>query len=213
MTPDPELSPGRRRIVESLKTLGPSTPVQLAERLGLTAVAVRQHLAGLEALELVASAPLPTEGRGRPPSAWRLTSEAMALFPDRHGELTVGLIDAIRDAVGGAGLERILDARGAAQSAQYATRIPEADLRARVEALAALRSQEGYMAEVRSEPDGSLLLIEHHCPICVAATSCLGLCRVELDVFQSALGPTADVERVAHLLDGDARCVYRIRGA
>ena len=35
--------------------------------------------------------------------------------------------------------------------------------------LAEQRAEEGYMAEVKRHPDGSLLLIENHCPICVAA--------------------------------------------
>ena len=33
------------------------------------------------------------------------------------------------------------------------------------------------MAEVEPQDDGSLLLIENHCPICAAATSCQSFCR------------------------------------
>ena len=55
-----------------------------------------------------------------------------------------------------------------------------------------------------------MLLIEHHCPICNAATECQSLCRSELDVFRAALGDDAQVVREQHLLSGDTRCVYRI---
>ena len=54
------------------------------------------------------------------------------------------------------------------------------------------------------------LLIEHHCPICVAATSCQGLCHSELELFRAALGPEVTVAREQHLLSGDTRCAYRI---
>ena len=54
-------------------------------------------------------------------------------------------------------------------------------------ALAERRSTEGYLAEVVTDDD-DLILIEHHCPICTAATSCQGLCRSELEVFRAALG-------------------------
>jgi predicted ArsR family transcriptional regulator len=79
-----------------------------------------------------------------------------------------------------------------------------------VSALAKQRSVEGYMAEAR--PDGDdMLLIEHHCPVCSAASACAGLCRGELDLFRGVLGPDVMVERTQHLLAGDARCVYRIQ--
>jgi hypothetical protein len=35
--------------------------------------------------------------------------------------------------------------------------------------LARIREEEGYMAEWNPEQDGSLFLIENHCPICAAA--------------------------------------------
>ncbi len=207
-----ELSPARRRVAESLKTDGASTASEIAARLELTPVAVRQHLQGLEQQALVTSEQQAAEGRGRPSRRWRLTPRAMTLFPDRHGELTVGLIDAIRESLGDEALDRIVDTRGAAQVRQYSAQMPppSASLHARVKALAAQRTREGYMAEVRRAGRGTYLLIENHCPICAAATACLSLCRVELDVFRATLGPGVSVERESHLLDGDERCVYRI---
>ena len=35
------------------------------------------------------------------------------------------------------------------------------------------------MADVESLPDGSFRLIEHHCPICIAAEACQGFCGAE----------------------------------
>ena len=105
-------------------------------------------------------------------------------------------------------------AREARQLAAYRQVIPApraAPLPQRVAALARQRSAEGYMAEAR--PDGdAMLLVEHHCPVCQAAAACTGLCRGELDLFRSVLGTDVDIERTQHLLAGDARCVYRIRG-
>ena len=54
--------------------------------------------------------------------------------------------------------------------------------------LARVRTEEGYMAEVRGDKNGSYLLIENHCPICAAANSCQGFCSTELDLFRSVLG-------------------------
>jgi predicted ArsR family transcriptional regulator len=110
------------------------------------------------------------------------------------------------------GLQRVIEARTARQLASLRAVLPtEAPLQARVEALAHQRTSEGYMAEVRDGGDGSLLLLEHHCPICDAAQSCQAFCSTELELFADALGPNAEVQREEHLLSGDLRCVYRVR--
>jgi predicted ArsR family transcriptional regulator len=78
-----------------------------------------------------------------------------------------------------------------------------------VRALAQQRTAEGYMADVQCDGD-AVILVEHHCPICTAATACPGFCRSELELFRDTLGPRVTVERTAHLLAGDVRCAYRI---
>ncbi len=202
----------KERLLLALKMKGPQTAAALARRMGVTSTAVRQHLADLQADRLVSF-----EGErgkvGRPRRVWRVaeTPEAQARFPDSHAELTVGIIAAARDAFGEEGLDRLIERRGELQAEQYAQGIPrDGSLEQRVGALARIRREEGYMAEWKRQPDGSFLLIENHCPICVAAESCQSLCRVEQDLFRSALGPDALVERSEHMLSGERRCVYRI---
>lgn len=206
----------KRRLLDLLKRRSPLAVKEAATSLGVTAMAVRQHLADFEARGLVEGRVDDPGGRpGRPTTRWLLTDLAVELFPDRHSDLTLELLDAIREAVGEEGLDRVIDARGRRQVDAYRALLPRrrASLRRRVEALADQRTAEGYMAEVKEDDDGSHLLIEHHCPVCEAATSCTGICRAELDVFRQALGAGVSVEREQHLLSGDERCVYRIRRA
>jgi predicted ArsR family transcriptional regulator len=208
----PEVTDAKRRVLDRLKRVDGATAPDLAVELGLTEAAVRQHLDGLEANGLVARRDRPSSGRGRPPVEWFLTGMAAELFPDRHGDLTVELIDAVRSALGEEGLDRVVEARAAQQLGSYRAELPEpgaAPLGRRVGALARRRSVEGYMAETRRDGD-AWMLIEHHCPVCEAAQSCAGLCRTELELFQAALGPDVEVERTQHLLSGDARCGYRV---
>ncbi len=209
-----QITMAKRRILDQLKRSGPRKAAQVAATLGLTDVAVRQHLLALETRGLVEQTREAPDGRGRPATLWTISSQAQALFPNHHAELTVGLIAATRRALGEEGLQRVVACRGEEQIESYRRIMPggDAPLADRVEALARQRSAEGYMAEVRPDGEGGWLLIEHHCPICEAAQSCVGLCSSELHVFQQTLGPDAHVERTQHLLSGDDRCVYRIRG-
>ena len=85
-------------------------------------MAVRQHLLALEADGLVESAARPPQGRGRPSVAWRIAEAAAAVFPDAHAELTVGLIGAIREAVGEPGLRRIVEVRARAPKISFSPR-------------------------------------------------------------------------------------------
>jgi predicted ArsR family transcriptional regulator len=185
------------------------TRPELAARFDLTPEAVRQHLVELADHGLVRSSPRASTGAGRPPVEWSLTDLAMDLFPDRHGDLTVSLIESIRSTMGEEGLEAIVAARTAEQANDYRARLAETS--DAVQALARIRSDEGYMAEVVDADDGrARLLVEHHCPICDAARACQGLCRSELELFRTVLGSTVTVNREQHLLSGDERCVYRI---
>ena len=208
------LTGAKRRVLERLKRTGRATAGDLARSLGLTAVAIRQHLLALERGRLVTSSTPAPAGRGRPSIVWSLTPLANEVFPDRHSDLTVDLISAARAAFGEEGLERIVAQRARQQTRAYRDRLARAPaLKDKVKALAAQRTAEGYMAEMRRDPDGGYLLVEHHCPICEAATSCTGLCSAELEVFQKSLGRGVRVERSEHLLSDGDRCVYRIRPA
>ena len=200
----------RRAITKLLKTEGPTDSAKLAETLGLTTMAVRQHLYALQSEGLVTAEERPVP-IGRPAKFWRLTAEADRLFPEAYAELSVALIDSIKESFGDDGLDRVLASRCVRQQTDYQKRIRPGDpLEKKLKALARVRTEEGYMAEVRKEDDGSFLLVENHCPICAAANACQGFCSTELDLFRSVLGPTVTVERVQHIIAGDLRCVYRV---
>ncbi len=211
-----ELSTAKRRIIERLKRADTATAPELAAEFGLTDTAIRQHLEALEGAELVERVGAPSSthaagiGRGRPPVHWRLAASASSLFADRHSDLTVDLIDSIRDALGEEALEAVVRTRAERQLATYRVAIDGgASVSDRVHRIAELRSAEGYLAEA-VEGDGHMTLVEHHCPIRDAADSCAGLCSAELNLFQRALGSDVTVAREQHVLDGGQRCAYRI---
>ncbi|MGE5245365.1 MAG: helix-turn-helix transcriptional regulator [Betaproteobacteria bacterium] len=211
----PETSPEgktRRAIVKLLKTEGPLDSARLARRLRLTPMAVRQHLYALQGQKLVTA----EERRGplgRPAKHWQLTREADRLFPDAYAELSVSLIDAIGAALGPSGVQKVLGSRLAVQRSAYEGRLASAtSLKEKLRELARIRTEEGYMADVRREGH-AYLFIERHCPICAAAQSCQGFCSTELDLFRSVLGPHVSIERTEHIVSGGRRCVYRVAEA
>ena len=205
--------PSRQVIVRLLKQQGPSDSEALAAQLGISAMAVRQHLYALRAQKLVT---YQEEQRpiGRPAKMWSLTPAAESHFPDAHAGLTVNLLNAAEQTFGEQGVKRVVSRCAEQQIEAYRSRIPaRASLQKRLATLISIRNEEGYMAEVQRQPDGSFLLIENHCPISAAANTCPKLCDAELEVFRAILGVGVVIERTEHMLAGARRCVYRIRTA
>lgn len=199
-----------QRILMVLKMHGPQTAPGLGKRLSISGEAVRQQLVRLSEDGLVVGRS-EARGVGRPSQFWELTPTGNAQFPDTHADLTVQLLHTIRTTLGEPALEAIIVVREKETLASYHAKLESMSaLRERVEHLARIRSAEGYMADWQEAADGSLLLIENHCPICAAATACQGFCRSELAVFKSVLGPGVHVERVEHILTGARRCAYKI---
>ncbi|NYT33034.1 metalloregulator ArsR/SmtB family transcription factor [Rhizobium sp. WYCCWR 11128] len=197
------------RILILIKTDGPQLAAAIGDALGISGEAARQQLSKMAEEGLVEPVTVAAAGRGRPRQLWYLTASGNRQFPDGHAELTANLLGTLLEQLGPAALNTVISAREAETLKRYRQELsPAHDLAARVEALAGIRTREGYMADHWQEPDGSFMLVENHCPICAAATACAGFCRSELETFRAVLG--AKVERSEHILAGARRCAYRI---
>ena len=198
-----------QRIIELLKTQGPLTAKALAQELSVTTMGVRQHMLALEESGDVVfqdeKAP-----RGRPTRFWALTQKTNSHFADRHEELTVQLIDSVIAVFGDDGFEKLITNREESSMRSY--RLALADrfgVQEKLEKLAEIRCDEGYMATVEQEED-FFWLLENHCPICAAATKCINFCRSELQLFQSLLSDVAVISREEHIIEGARRCAYKV---
>jgi predicted ArsR family transcriptional regulator len=201
---------GATRVLHAIKASGPQSAETIAKRLKVTVVAARQQLGRLLEKGLVAFEDR-REGVGRPKRFWSLTDAGNAQFPDSHAAVAVDLLRAIETSFGDAGLDKVIGERERVMRKLYAERLrPARNLADRAKLLAEQRSEEGYMAEARRLPNGEMLLIENHCPICVAAKACQGFCRSELSLFRDVLGSEVKVEREEHILTGARRCAYRL---
>ncbi|MGK5036774.1 helix-turn-helix transcriptional regulator [Janthinobacterium sp. LB3P118] len=193
-----------------LKLRGPQTAQQLAALLEITSMGARRQLEAAQDKGLVAFEDV-ADKVGRPSRRWALTREGHARYPDRHAELTLELITQVKALFGDEGLDKLIGARERSSELAYGRLVdPQLALAHRVDSLARARDGEGYMAHAERQDDGSVLLVENHCPICAAATACQNFCRSELAIFQRVLGDDCTVERSEYLLEGGRRCVYRI---
>src|SRR3954454_7408473 len=202
----------RRDLLLRLRLEGPSSPDQLAERLGASRTGVLQQLRALEAANLVTRQTV-RHGVGRPRHLYDVTPDAQDLFPSNYDALASGLLAAI-EAVGG---DDLLDQGFAARRRQLGARVREqmservaadAPLADRVRELAVIQANNGYLAGAVSAVDGTVRLREHNCAIYNIAKGSPAACQAELALFTEVLG--ADVVREEHIASGDRCCSYRI---
>jgi len=205
-----ESQSGDSRLLYLIKSRGPLSTQAVASALAITLPGARKHLKALLDKDLVTFEDV-ARSVGRPKRLWRLTPRADRRFPDTHAALTLEIIGSARQIFGEQGLDRLISERERVMTERYRAALAACrSLSERVGRLAALRSDEGYMAEAQPLAGGGFLLVENHCPICAAARACQGFCRSELRLFAAALGPHARIERGEHILSGARRCAYLI---
>ncbi|HEV7774133.1 MAG TPA: helix-turn-helix domain-containing protein [Conexibacter sp.] len=211
-----ELPATRRALLIALRKRGEARAEELAEQLDVTVSAVRQHLQGLAAADLVAHREERT-GPGRPRHVYRLAPAAEALFPRSYGELTVELLDYIGDEDPDL-IARAFERRRRARVERTRERLAGLDFDARVAEVARVLDEDGYLAEVErleggpgdSDTDGGWRILEHNCAILAVAQRYGHACGSEIAFLREVL-PDADVTRVSHILTGAHACTYEVR--
>src|SRR5690349_12623551 len=85
----------RQEILTCLKIHGSMTAEELAQELGISQVAVRQHLTSLEAEDPI-DIQIERKGLGRPAHRYFLTARGDETFPRHYDSLANGLLDELR---------------------------------------------------------------------------------------------------------------------
>ncbi len=201
----------REQVAGSILTHGPSTAAALAERLGLTAAAIRRHLDVLEDQGLVESREQRVygpRGRGRPAKVFALTDAGRAKFYTAYDELAITALSFLQRTAGSAAVEEFAAERLTGIEARYAQAVTAAGPEVSpVQALAAALTAEGYAASTQPAGAGEQLC-QHHCPVAHVAERFPELCEAETAAFSRVLG--VHVQRLATIAHGDGVCTTHV---
>ena len=198
----------KREVLLRLKRAGEVDLETLARQLGLSKMAVYRHVKDLEGAGLVERSTRRI-GVGRPRLTLRLAPGASSIFPKAYASITCAVLEFVERKMGREAVEAALRSRQASVLPEYVSKVRSDDLRGRVQELATLRDQEGYMAEVRGGAKGRFELFEYNCPIVAIAEKYGEACEVENDLFRRVL--KADVETTHRVVAGDHVCRFLIR--
>jgi DeoR family transcriptional regulator, suf operon transcriptional repressor len=184
------------------------TAKNLAAKLGVSLNAVRHHLRELEAEGLVYYE-REHRGVGAPVFVYRLSTTGDALFPRHYEETLTALLDRIAQREGRAAAVALLEEHVAELARRLAAELEGAPPDARLDIVARVRSEQGYMAEASAHAPGTGVLSEHNCALHAVAERFPEVCAAEARLLGEVL--RADVERRAHILRGCPSCEYHVR--
>jgi DeoR family suf operon transcriptional repressor len=196
----------RGDILVELKRSQPLTARDLADRLGVSANAIRHHLKELEAEQLVVYG-REQRGVGAPTFAFRLSPQGEAQFPKRYEQALTDMLERVAETQGRSATVAMLEGEFAQLSRRVAAAVENAAPAERLAAVARALSEAGYMAEW-DEREGRFRLAEHNCALRAVAERFPEICAAEEKFLQRVLSAT--VERRQHIVSGCNTCEYAI---
>jgi predicted ArsR family transcriptional regulator len=197
----------RQQILDLLRRNGQMTAAELSAALGIGAVGVRQHIALLDRDGLVHTAAV-RRGVGRPSHLYALTPAAEALFPRRYDRLLIDALEYIAEQGGPDAVDQLFARRRRTLAEQYGPRLASKNRAEQVAELAAVLTEQGYMCEWETLPNGGFALIEHNCPVDCVARDYRQACSHELTLYQDLLG--VPLVREELISEGGTCCRYRL---
>ena len=213
----PELLEGRTRdaVARLILQSGPLTAAVLADRLALSAAAIRRHLDALvsegvltEVEPRVTGRP---RGRGRPARAYALTDAGRARFAHAYDDLASTALRYLRQTGGEDAVRAFAEHRASTLADRIRSRMPAEGTSAdRVAGVAAALTDEGYAANSEPAVHG-LQICQHHCPVAHVAAEFPELCEAETRALAEVLGTY--VQRLATIAHGDGVCTTHVPAA
>ncbi|MFO1007942.1 MAG: MarR family transcriptional regulator [Planctomycetaceae bacterium] len=195
-----------REFLADLRKSGRSTVQSLCDRLGVTATAIRQRLARLQAMGLITREASKGE-RGRPSHFYVVTTEGLRELGDNYRDLALMLWDEITRIEEHEVRAKLIERLRERLVQLYGRNVRAASLEDRFEELRGLLTTLGFDVEL-SQSTGELLPIlrENHCPYHDLASRDASICDLEQTVFSEVLG--VPMERIQCCRDGDQCCEF-----
>jgi predicted ArsR family transcriptional regulator len=200
-------NPTRQRIIMLLKKAGQMTVAELSKAMGITPMAVRQHLMSLERKRIV-EYEAKKYGIGRPLFLYRLTDRANEIFPNAHTDFLMEVLRTIENMDGREKVDDVFQKISRSHLDEKTRSLHGIeDFTERLIAFTEVLSKDGYLVELE-EKDDTFEIKQFNCLLTSVVREYPETCSMELDLYREVLGK--DLARSQCQKDGGAACVYVI---
>jgi predicted ArsR family transcriptional regulator len=198
----------RDLVLRTLLTRPRCTINELAEKVGISPISIRHHIASLEAEGLIGCEDI-RHGVGRPRQVFFLTETGVEQFPTRYVQLTIRLLEHLKETMPEAMISKLFTqmALDLAKDLSEGTETKNLSMKERLNLVKALLRREGFSIEWEQLED-SYQIHEASCPYYYIGQNHPEVCAVDQILISTVLSVPA--EKVKCILNGDNNCTYVI---
>jgi predicted ArsR family transcriptional regulator len=197
----------RMEVLELLRRKGRSSAETIANDLGVTPNAVRQHLTNLEREGLVVSQP-ERSGRGRPSLLFALTERADSVFPKRYGQLASMVLQEVQEMGGPDALDEVFARIAGRHAAAIEKDISGMAFDEKMQKVVSWIGRAGTLVEQTEDPEGIRVTI-HNCPFRNTALKFPQVCTITPQLISRLTG--AAISQSASIHRRDPYCSFVVQ--
>jgi DeoR family suf operon transcriptional repressor len=199
--------PTREKLFNTLRTKGQSTVSELADSLRITPVAVRHHLATLQAEGMV-DVREEKHGVGRPRQVYKLSPSAMGRDPTKYYQFTNLLLKQLKENLSPDTVNKLLIEVASSIASEWKKQLDDLPMPERIHRLGNLLSEEGFVARVEEAGPGRYILTELSCPFARISLAHPEICFLDETILSQVLD--TPIERTSCIRAGSDSCTYLI---
>lgn len=203
-----EKYPSETRILIALKGEKALRLSELSERMGITKMAVLNHIKKLESEGLIERR-LVKSSVGRPYYVFKTKDKSKEQIADSNAWVLDGLLEYLEKTGNGELAEGFLKERYRKIKEEYQNRLSKVRKDDRINELLKIREEENYFPELKSTGSGSYELLEYNCPIFKISNRFGIACSLETSLFSSVLDST--VTATHRQVNGSDVCRFLIK--
>lgn len=189
----------RMEVLELLRRKGRCSAETIANDLGVTPNAVRQHLTNLEREGFVISQPERSR-RGRPALLFALTEKADSVFPKRYGQLASMVLQEVQEMGGPRALDDLFARVADRHAASIEHELDGLDFEEKMRRIVAWIGRAGTLAEQSETPEGVKVTI-HNCPFRNTALKFPQVCSITPQLISRLTGAPVSQSESIHRRD------------
>jgi len=198
----------RDLVLRTLLSQPRCTINELAEKVGISPISIRHHIASLEAEGLIACED-ERHGVGRPRKVFFLTEQGIEQFPTRYVQLTLRLLEHLKETMSEAMINKLFTqmANNLAKDLSVGMEIQNLSMEERLNLVKNILRHEGFNIEWEQLDDG-YQIHEASCPYYFIGQNHPEVCTVDQILISTVLSVPA--EKIKCILNGDNNCTYQI---
>jgi len=204
-----ELLSTKDKILHVLKINGELTIKEVMDSFTISEIAVRKHMNELIREKFI-SRRKNSQEIGRPFYTYFLTDKGHDTFPSQEKGMSLELLEDLEDLYGEEAVSAVLNKWKEREQDLLKREINTADFDERVNKVAKLREQLGYMVKISQSEDGDYTMKHFNCPVSSVACTYNQLCIKEKEIFKEIFN-NSEVTSTSMITKGDRHCTWEIK--